>query len=387
MTYPVTWDSNPFHHDGDEAAAGPIAARILPGGCILDVPRTPEPVWGDDDDILWARGQSLIIAGPDGVGKTTLAGNLIRARLGAGPGKVLGLPVTAGARNLLVLLMDRPQQAMTALARLFTAADRELLDAKLRIWRGPPPEDLARSTGMLTHLCALAAADTCVIDSLKDAALKLTDDETGGGWNRARQAAIEAGTELIELHHPRKGQDGNRKPTKLDDLYGSRWIPAGSGSVISLWGQAGDPLIDFSQLKPITATVGPWQMSISGETGEVSRDAGVDLLGQIRYRGAAGVTAATAARLTTGDSKPDRNAVERARRWLDRKVTAGALVRRDGRKGGGADREETAWFLAAQGNHGSNHARDCPEVITNAITVNHADPPGGTFPQVRQSRR
>ena len=229
--YPVVED-NPFPH---EVAPDPIAARILPGGCILDVPRTPEPVWGDGDDILWARGQSLIIAGPDGVGKTTLAGNLIRSRLDTGPGKVLGLPVAPGQRNVLVLLMDRPQQAMTALARLFTPADRDLLNTKLRVWRGPPPEDLARNTSMLTHLCALAEADTCIIDSLKDAALKLTDDEAGSGWNRARQTAIEAGTELIELHHPRKGQDGNRKPSKLDDLYGSRWIPAGAGSVISLW--------------------------------------------------------------------------------------------------------------------------------------------------------
>lgn len=61
-----------------------------------------------------------------------------------------------------------------------------------------------------------------MIDSLKDAALKLSEDETGAGWNQARQYAIEAGTELVELHHPRKGQDGNRKPSKLDDLYGSR---------------------------------------------------------------------------------------------------------------------------------------------------------------------
>jgi replicative DNA helicase len=183
---------------------GTLLERLLPGGCILDVPAVPDAVWGDGEDILWAHGQSLIIAGPDGTGKTTLAGNLIQARLGLGPGTVLSQPVKPGERNVLVLLMDRPQQAMAALGRLFTEDDRDFLNARLRVWRGPPPQDPARNTTMLTQLCADAGADTCVIDSLKDAAIKLSDDETGSGWNQARQYAIEAGTQLLELHHPRK---------------------------------------------------------------------------------------------------------------------------------------------------------------------------------------
>ena len=125
-----------------EAPADPVPSllsRILPGGCILDVPSVPEAVWGLGEEILWAKGQALILAGPDGVGKTTVAGNLIEARLGLGPGSVLGLPVPPGEQNVLVLLMDRPQQAMASLARFFTEADRGTLDARLRIWRGPPP--------------------------------------------------------------------------------------------------------------------------------------------------------------------------------------------------------------------------------------------------------
>lgn len=87
-------------------------------------------MWGDTDHLIWGKQQALIIAGPDGVGKTTLAANLIRARLSLGTGEVLGVPVTAGSRNVLVLLMDRPVQAMAALARLFTEADRQVLDAR-----------------------------------------------------------------------------------------------------------------------------------------------------------------------------------------------------------------------------------------------------------------
>jgi hypothetical protein len=327
-----------------------VMAALLPGGVILDAPRIPVPIWGArDDDILWAEGQALIIAGPDGVSKTTLAGNLVRARLGLGGGKVLGLPVAPGKRNVLALLMDRPQQAMAAMGRLFTGSDRAVLNQRLRAWRGPPPVDLARNTGMLAYLCALADADTCVVDSLKDAALKLSDDEAGAGWNRARQLAIEAGTELIELHHPRKGQEGNRKPSKLDDLYGSRWITAGAGSVISLWGQAGDPVVEFSHLKPLVDPAGPWLMYADGDSGEVSLDhGGVDLIEQIRLRGRNGITAQQAAvLLAAGAAKPTRAQVERARRKLEKKAAAGLLVRHGGSHGGSHGTSPTTWFLAA----------------------------------------
>ena len=323
------WSDEPV-----QPAQDTLFSRLLPGGCILDVPPVPDAVWGDGEDILWAKGQSLIIAGPDGVGKTTLAGNLVQARLGLGLGDVLGQPVKQGERNVLVLLMDRPSQAMAALARLFTPADRPILDARLRVWRGPPPEDLARNTGMLRHLCMLAGADTCLIDSLKDAALKLSDDEAGAGWNQARQLAIEAGTEVVELHHPRKGQEANRKPSKLDDLYGSRWIPAGAGSVISLWGEAGDPVVELTHLKPVVSTVGPWKMSSDGTTGLVSIGHQVDLVQVIRSRGAQGITAAQAATVLEGTEKPTAAQIEKARRRLNRKAAEGVLLCQPGQPGG-----------------------------------------------------
>src|SRR5258708_5612130 len=128
---------------------GATAAQILPGGCILDEPETPPALWGDGDAILWAEGESLIIAGPDGTGKTTLAGHLVRARLGIGDENVLGMPVAPGKRNTLYLAMDRPRQARRSLRRLFTTADRDVLDGKLRLWQGPPPPGPARPPRML----------------------------------------------------------------------------------------------------------------------------------------------------------------------------------------------------------------------------------------------
>jgi hypothetical protein len=340
-----------------------IAARLITGDCILDIPPVPPAVWGKGDDLLWAEGQSLIVAGPDGTGKTTLAGNLVQARLGTGTGHVLNLPVVPGKRNVLVLLMDRPRQAMAAYARLFAEDDRERLKERLVVWRGPRPKDLAKHPEILAELCQDASADTCVVDSLKDAATGLSEDEVGAGWNLARQMAIEeARCELLELTHPRKGQDGNRKPSKLDDLYGSRWIAAGAGSVLLLWGAAGDPVVELTHLKPVMAALGPWEVITDASTGLISVSHGVDLLD---YVGNDGITATAAARVLFRSDKPTRSEVERARRKLEalRLAVPPLLVHRAGQRGR-AEKSEARWFLAARGNHESNHGVLGGQVIT-----------------------
>jgi replicative DNA helicase len=96
------------------------------------------------------------------------------------------------------------------------------------VWQGPPPADLAKYTGLLLDMCRKAAADTVVVDSLKDAAIGLNDDEVGAGWNRARQTAIAAGVEVVELHHQRKSAGGARASHPgIDDVYGSTWLTSG----------------------------------------------------------------------------------------------------------------------------------------------------------------
>ncbi len=69
--------------------------------------------------------------------------------------------------------------------------------------------DLARQDRDLLAMCREADADTVVVDSLKDAALGLNDDEVGAGYNRARQRVIESGVQMLELHHNRKAAQGN----------------------------------------------------------------------------------------------------------------------------------------------------------------------------------
>ena len=65
-------------------------------------PDTVPALWGDGTEVLWAEDESLMIAGPMGLGKTTLAVLLMHAQLGVGDGTVLGLPVA-----------ERPRQDMS----------------------------------------------------------------------------------------------------------------------------------------------------------------------------------------------------------------------------------------------------------------------------------
>lgn len=51
------------------------------------------------------------------------------------------------------------------------------------------------------------------------------------------------------IHHNRKPQPGNRKPNKLEDMYGSAYIGAGATTVMGLWGKKGSDTIEVDCLK------------------------------------------------------------------------------------------------------------------------------------------
>ncbi|MFE1104123.1 AAA family ATPase [Nocardiopsis alba] len=303
----------------------PFAQFITGGSFILDVPEKTPAVWGRDGDVLWAEGEALIVCGPNGVGKTTIAGQLLAGRLGLMT-TVLGLPVQAGTGRVLYLAMDRPQQAARALRRLFTPESRPVLDERLVVWKGPPPKDLAQNPALLAQMCAHAGADTVVVDSLKDAALKLSEDEAGAGWNRARQAAITQGVQVLELHHPRKsGSDGAGTPT-LDSVYGSAWITAGAGSVVFLSGSAGDPVVKLTHLKQPSEEVGPFQILHDHDTGTSALYDSTDLLALVLAT-PGGMTAKQAASdvYDTENTKPAE--VQKVRRRLEKYVKDGLLER------------------------------------------------------------
>lgn len=301
--------------------------RFAPGGSfILDASADPEAVWGDGHSVLWAAGEALVIAGRQGLGKTLIGAQVAFGRCGFEEyAELLGLPVTPGARRVLYLAMDRPRQIARLMRRMVGEAWRGELDDRLAVWPGPPPYDLAKHPGLLLQLCVDAYADTVVVDSLKDAAVGLTDDEVGASYNRARQTAIAAGVEVVELHHQRKAVAGTKaEHPSLDDLYGSTWLTSGVGSVLLLTGVAGDPIVGLHHLKQPAEQVGPLRVIHDAETGRSDVWHSTDLVVVARAV-PDGITAVDAARALFETEKPTPADKEKARRRLDALVRSGRL--------------------------------------------------------------
>lgn len=306
------------------------------GGFVLDAPDHVPAVWGHGNDVVWAKGEALMICGPSGVGKTTISAQLVAGRLGL-QRSVMGLPVAAGERNVLYLAMDRPQQAARAFRRRFTEEHRELLDERLIVWKGPPPFDMAKHPDLLVRMCEQADADTVFVDSVKDAAIGLSEDEVGAGYNRARQKAITAGVEVVENHHQRKTGTNGGTPKTISDVYGSVWLPNGAGSVVVLWGDPGDSIVEFIHLKQPAEPVGPFKIMHDHDSGLTSVQTDNDPLVIVRAN-PYGISVQGVAAAMFDARSPKANQVEAARRKLKSLVKAGLVVEDEGQRGGGEAR-------------------------------------------------
>ena len=259
---------------------------------------------------------------------------------------MLGFPVAQCAGKILYLAMDRPAQIARAARRQFSETEREILAERVLFWRGPPPADIAKKPAMLACLAEAAGADTVYLDSIKDAAIGLSEDEVGAGYNPARQHLLADGRQLAELHHTVKRGTGGGPPTTVADIYGSAWITNGTGSIILLTGDPGDPIVGFRHVRPPADEVGPYQLLHDHDGGNISVYRGADLVELAKATGPDGLTAKAAAVAMFETRKPTRAEVEKARRRLDKKVADGLLVRMCGSKGGRSGDGESAWFPA-----------------------------------------
>lgn len=303
-------------------------------------------LWGEGDDVLWVEGEAFMICGGMGLGKTTLAGQLLRAQLLGGD--VLGLPVTQTEGTILYLAMDRPRQIRRSLLRQFDESHQQELQ-RLLIRPGPPMADMAAQPTLLVAMAELAGADIVYVDSLKDAAIGLSDDKVGAGYNRARQHLLAAGKQICELHHNRKTVQGNT-PGSISEVYGSTWISAGAGSIINLTGDPGDPIIGFRHVKQALNQLGPWKLNVDHEGGRMTIDHEVDLI-ELASSSPDGITVEGAARAIFDSERPTPANKEAARRKLTKLAEAGLLRCHEGARGRGA----SAWFPALRVVE-SNHA-------------------------------
>jgi replicative DNA helicase len=317
-----------------EALAGPPpeldATRAIDGVTFLEqAPGQVPAIWGHDGEgILWAEGEPLMLVGPDGVGKTSLGQQLLLERIGIGHGKLLGLPVREAAGRVLYIAADRPRQAASSLRRMVGEHDYDVLRERLVVWRGPLPFDLAHEREGLVELASALEVSDVFIDSLKDIAVDLTKDETGSRVGVAFQSLIASGRELAVSHHQRKELSGAGKPKRLTDVYGSRWLTAGMGSVVLLWGEPGDLVVELRHLKQPAEEVGPLTIVHDHVRGRSSVDEGVDLE-QMLVDASHGVTVQDVASRLFGTSTPTRNEIEKARRKLEGLVKRERAQRRD----------------------------------------------------------
>ncbi|MDP9144409.1 MAG: AAA family ATPase [Actinomycetota bacterium] len=334
----------------DTAAEGephPFSHGVNGEQFIFRVQAEEPAIWGKDHHVLWAPGEALMVTGPPGVGKTTTVQQLVLARLGL-VDTFLGFPVEKTASKVLYLAMDRPRQIARSMRRMVDDGDRDLLAERLVVWQGPLIADVAKSPNIFLAMAEHYGADTIVVDSVKDAALGLGDSERAGMYNRARQRALAGNIEVVEISHQVKRGTNGTAPKTLADVHGGMELTAGAGSVFLVWGQAGDPVVEFRHLKQPSDVVGPLLLVHNHDAGrthvEEQPDAG-DILRLEPWKvwsvvDLAGVT-------KDGDGKPTRGEIERVRRKVERLADEGHVLRIPGETTARGGRPEVRYRWAA----------------------------------------
>jgi replicative DNA helicase len=305
------------------------------GGVIFDQPDTIDALWGNGEEVLAAVGEPTILYSATGIGKTTIAQRVALAAIGIGDPTVLGYDVKQIEGNVLYIAADRPIQAMRSLRRMVTEQDRDILDQRWRWERHHRIRITPDNPNVLLDAAEAAEAPLLLGDSIKDLVSGVSTDEGGLAYNNAVQACVANGVEVFMLHHTRKAGSDGRSLLKLDDVYGSTWIPAGAGSVIALNGTPRQGIIKLNQLKMPSEQVGPFDIDIDYPTGTLTTIGRRDLVKWIRHQGSA--TTIEAARYMTGKDNPTAAEKKSISRKLARLEKDGEIV---GTRSGG---QMTIW--------------------------------------------
>lgn len=242
-----------------------------PGGTwLLDESHVVEPIWGTPKQTLWSKGEPFYIFAPPGIGKSTLVQNLALVRSGVHEGPVLDLPVQVDDGRTLYIAADRSRQVARSWRRMISRQDKEALDAVFVIHTGEPPFTISKQPEELVPwVRSFGDIGTVVVDSLFNLAPSLTDEEGAANANRAFQALVHDGVDVIALHHDRKRGENEREWVSLDDMYGGRPISGGAGSICYLNGEPNSGRFQARWLKAPAGRVEPIDCEIDFNGGRV----------------------------------------------------------------------------------------------------------------------
>lgn len=229
---------------------------------ILDHERAAS-IWGHGMKVLWSKGEPLWIVAQEGMGKSTVASQIALARAGIWEPELFGFPLETDLRQVLYVAADRPAQIARSFQRMVSEEQRHELDAAMVFVKDFTKPLSVDSDSCLQDIEEAGDIGTVVIDSLKDVANDLSKDSEGSKVNTALKNIIHSGREVVVLHHDRKqeaGQSEARRP-RLADVYGSRWLTAGAGSVLYLAPiEEGNVRVRLHQLKTPLTRVGPLEL-------------------------------------------------------------------------------------------------------------------------------
>lgn len=262
-------------HMPDEPEPGEF--QVSPGDLIFSIPLEVESIWGKGQESLWAFGEPLMIYGPTGIGKTTLAGRLLLSLVGVDSSELLGYPVNAlpSGKTVLYVAADRPRQAMRSLRRMAPREAASVLAERLRIEHQRQIWASEKDPEMLYRAAVQTNAAIVFIDSGKDlAGGPLKDEGPAKALMDAIQICIANEIDVAMLHHPRKSIQevgGSKRELDLDDVYGSAWLTAGSGSVLLVDGKPGSGMFRLEQLKAPSTFIDQMEIAVDYETGVLTK--------------------------------------------------------------------------------------------------------------------
>ena len=137
-------------------------------------------------------------------------------------------------------------------------ASRDILRERLVVFARPIAIRLRKRASRAQEFVRdIGGVSDVFIDSLKDVATDLTKDEVGSRVNVAFQTVIASRDRTVCLAPPAQGGARQREAKTPRGRLRLAVADRGNGSVVLLWGEPGDLVVELRHLKQPVGGIGP----------------------------------------------------------------------------------------------------------------------------------